>query len=170
MKPSEPRILIIGAGITGCKYSPSAVVSKYYRGDIIVHLLHKQPADLPVIFQCSNDLEPAVILAQALKQHDILFTVFERDPSVSARGRGWGLTINWSLDAFVSLLPQHLLERLPETYVNPGATEKGENGNFLFFDLRSGEARWKTPPSKRIRVSRERLRALLLEGLDVQVS
>ena len=61
------------------------------------------------------------------------------------------------------------MDRLPEAYVNPSATEKGENGHFLFFDLRSGEARWKVPPSKRIRVSRERLRALLLEGLDVQV-
>lgn len=126
VKPSEPRVLIIGAGITG------------------------------------------LILAQALKQHDIPFTVYERDPSVSARGRGWGLTIHWSLDAFVSLLPQHLVDRLPEAYVNPSATEKGENGHFLFYDLRSGEARWKVPPSKRIRVSRERLRALLLEGLDVQ--
>ena len=26
VKPSGPRILIIGAGITGCKYSPPAVV------------------------------------------------------------------------------------------------------------------------------------------------
>ena len=48
VKPSEPHILIIGAGITGRKYSLSAVVSKYHWGDIIVHLLHKQPADLPV--------------------------------------------------------------------------------------------------------------------------
>ena len=137
-----------------------------------MHLLHKQPTErsiCSVIFDCNNDLEAAVILAQALKQHDILFTVFERDPCVSARGRGWGLTIHWSLDAFVSLLPQHLVDKLPEAYVNPSATEKGENGHFLFFDLRSGEARWKVPPSKRIRVSRERLRALLLEGLDVQV-
>ena len=171
VKPSEPRILIIGAGITGRKYSPSAVVfqilsGRHYRA-FALQAASRSP---PVIFQCNNDLEPAVILAQALKQHDIPFTVFERDPSVSARGRGWGLTIHWSLDDFVSLLPQHLLDRLPETYVNPSATERGENGNFIFFDLRSGEARWKTPPSKRIRVSRERLRALLLEGLDVQVS
>lgn len=110
-----------------------------------------------------------LVLAQALKEHDVAFTVFERDADVSARGRGWGLTIHWSLDTFVSLLPQHIVERLPETYVDPEASKRGENGNFLFFDLRSGDARWKVPPNKRIRVSRERLRALLLEGLDVQV-
>lgn len=110
------------------------------------------------------------VLGQALKRHDVPFSIFERDPSVSARGRGWGLTVQWALDTLLSLLPQHIVDRLPEAYVDPEASKKGENGNFLFFDLRSGETRWKVPPSKRIRVSRERLRALLLEGLDVQVS
>lgn len=125
---SRPKLLIIGAGITG------------------------------------------LILGQALKRCDIAFSIFERDPSISARGRGWGLTIHWALDALISLLPRPIVDRLPETYVDHEASKKGENGNFLFFDLRSGEARWKVPPNKRIRVSRERLRALLSEGLDVQVS
>ena len=111
-----------------------------------------------------------LVLAQALKKNGIAFTVFERDAHVAARGRGWGLTIHWSLDTFLSLLPQSIIDKLPEVYVDPEASKKGENGNFLFFDLRSGETRWQVPPSKRIRVSRERLRALLLEGLDVQVS
>ncbi|KAL8826377.1 MAG: hypothetical protein Q9170_007427 [Blastenia crenularia] len=111
-----------------------------------------------------------LVLAQALKKHGIAFTVFERDPDVSARGRGWGLTIHWSLDTFISLLPQRIVDKLPQTYVDPEASKRGENGNFLFFDLRSGETRWKVPPNKRIRVSRERLRALLLEGLNVQWS
>ncbi|KAL8913331.1 MAG: hypothetical protein Q9171_001808 [Xanthocarpia ochracea] len=111
-----------------------------------------------------------LVLAQALKKHGVAFEIFERDPDVAARGRGWGLTIHWSLDTFLSLLPQHIVDKLPQVYVDPEASKSGENGNFLFFDLRSGETRWKVPPNKRIRVSRERLRALLLEGLDVQWS
>lgn len=110
-----------------------------------------------------------LVLAQALKKHGIAFTIFERDAHVAARGRGWGLTIHWSLDTFLSLLPQHIIDQLPQVYVDPEASKRGENGNFLFFDLRSGETRWQVPPTKRIRVSRERLRALMLEGLDVQV-
>ena len=110
-----------------------------------------------------------LVLAQALKKNSIRFTVFERDPNAFYRGRGWGLTIHWSLDAFISLLPQHLVDRLPEVYVDPAASKNGENGNFPFYDLKTGEARWKVPPAKRMRVSRERMRALLLEGLDVQV-
>ena len=108
-------------------------------------------------------------LAQALKKHGISCTVFERDPNVSARGRGWGLTIHWSLDTFLSLLPKHIVDRLPEIYVNPEASKQGGIGHFPFLDLRSGETRWTMPTIRRIRVSRERLRALLLEGLDVQV-
>ncbi|KAL8779029.1 MAG: hypothetical protein Q9213_007144 [Squamulea squamosa] len=111
-----------------------------------------------------------LVLAQALKKHGVGFAVFERDSDVAARGRGWGLTIHWSLDTFLSLLPQHIIDKLPQVYVDPEASKRGENGNFLFLDLRSGKTRWKVPPNKRIRVSRERLRALLLEGVDVQWS
>ncbi len=110
-----------------------------------------------------------LVLGQALKKHGIPFAIFERDHNVAARGRGWGLTIHWGLQTFLSLLPQHLVDRLPEAFVDPEAHKRGENGNFLFFDLQSGEARWKVPPSERMRMSRERLRALLLDGLDVQV-
>lgn len=69
----------------------------------------------------------------------------------------------------MSLLPQDLVDKLPETYVNPEAAQRGEDGNFLFFDLRAGERKWSVPPNKRIRVSRQRLTRLLLQGIDVQV-
>ena len=110
-----------------------------------------------------------LILGQALKKHSVPYTLYERDATVSARGRGWGLTIHWSLDTLINLLPQHIVERLPEAYVDPEASKKGENGNFLFFDLRIGETRWKVPPNARIRVSRERLRSILLDGLTIEV-
>lgn len=69
----------------------------------------------------------------------------------------------------MSLLLQHIVERLHEAFVDPEASKRGENGNSLFFDLRSGETRWKVPPNARIRVSRERLRSILLERLDFEV-
>ena len=108
-------------------------------------------------------------LAQALKSHGIHFTIFERDPEYSYRGRGWGLTIHWALDTFLSLLPQSIIDRLPESYVDPVAVAEGEKANFLFFDLKRGEARWQVPSARRIRVSRERLLRLLMDGVDVKV-
>ena len=109
-------------------------------------------------------------LAQALLKEGIPFQIVEQDDSLLSRGAGWGLTIHWALPAFLDLLPQELQERLPETYVNKEAVNKGEIGNFAFYDLNSGEVRWKVPPNKRIRVSRERLMKLLMSGIDVKAS
>jgi len=97
------------------------------------------------------------------------FTIYEKDPDPAYRGTGWGLTIHWALSDFESLIPRYLLDRLPETFVDAEAVERGEIGNFLLFDLQTGEEKYRVPPSKRIRVSRERLRALLMDGLDIQV-
>jgi 2-polyprenyl-6-methoxyphenol hydroxylase-like FAD-dependent oxidoreductase len=97
------------------------------------------------------------------------FSVFERDPTPSFRSAGWGLTIHWALNDFISLLPQYLVDRLPETFVNPDAVERGETGNFLLYDLQTGQEKYRVPPNKRIRVSRERLKGLLMDALDIQV-
>jgi 2-polyprenyl-6-methoxyphenol hydroxylase-like FAD-dependent oxidoreductase len=118
-----------------------------------------------------------LLLAQSLrKRHSTSpliptprFSLFERDPTPSYRGARWGLTIHWALEDFVSLLPQDLVDRLPETFVDATAVERGEAGNFLLYDLQTGEEKYRVPPNKRIRVSRERLRALLMDGLDVKV-
>ena len=69
----------------------------------------------------------------------------------------------------MSLLPQYLIDRLPETFADAEAVKRGETGHFLLFDLQTGEEKLRVPPSKRIRVSRERLRGLLMDGLDIQV-
>lgn len=107
-------------------------------------------------------------LAQACRKQQIPYRIFERDASATHRSAGWGLTLNWALPTFRDLLPDDILERLPETYVNKEAVEAGERGSFTFFDLSSGEAKWNVPASERIRVSRERLRKLMLSGLDVE--
>lgn len=109
-------------------------------------------------------------LAQALKKSSIPFTIFERDPTSSHRGKGWGLTIHWGLDTFLSLLPQNIIDRLDETFVDPDAVARGENGKFLLFDLATGEAKWQVTAARRMRLSRERLRTLLMDGIDIQVS
>ena len=109
-------------------------------------------------------------LAQALrKRHPGLkTTVYERDANASTRGAGWGLTIHWALAAFQELLPSELLERLEETFVDPVAARLGD-GSFTFLDLRTGQKRWCVPPGRRIRVRRESLRRLLMEGVDIKV-
>ena len=107
-------------------------------------------------------------LAQACRKQSIPYRLFERDGSPLHRSAGWGLTLNFALPHFRSLVPEDILRRLPETYVNRDAVEAGEKGTFTFFDLSTGEAKWKVPATERIRVSRDRLRALMLTGLDIE--
>lgn len=113
-----------------------------------------------------------LLLAQQLHQLKISFQIFDRDSSFTARGSGWGLTLHWSLPALRELLPEHLLSRLRETYVDREAVERGEDSTFPFFDLTTGERKGGVPQAgenQRIRVSRERLRYLLATDIDIQV-
>lgn len=113
-----------------------------------------------------------LILAQQLRKSGVPFQVFERDTDFSTRGVGWGLTLHWSLPSLRDLLPGDLIERLPETYVDYAAARRGVNSLFPFYDLSTGELKGASPAapeSHRIRVSREKLRRLLSEGIDIQV-
>lgn len=126
--------------------------------------------DLPVLIIGAGI--SGLLLAQQLCRLHIPFKIFERDTSFTARGAGWGLTLHWSLPALRELLPEHLLPRLRDTYVDLGAVERGEDSTFPFFDLTTGERKGGVPQSgenQRIRVSREKLRQLLATDIDIQV-
>ncbi|KAL2127911.1 hypothetical protein VTI74DRAFT_9999 [Chaetomium olivicolor] len=113
-----------------------------------------------------------LLLAQHLRKTGAHpFRIFERDDGLATRGLGWGLTLHWSLPALRSLLPEDLVARLPEAYVDRKAVEEGRASQFPFFDLSTGELKAKTPTapeSQRIRVTRDRFRRLLSEGLKIE--
>ena len=113
-----------------------------------------------------------LILAQRLQQEGVPFRLFERDGDLATRGVGWGLTLHWSLPAFRELLSEHLVQRLPDAYVDRKAVEEGALSTFPFFDLSTGELKSttpKAPESQRIRVTRDRLRQLLATDLNIEV-
>jgi 2-polyprenyl-6-methoxyphenol hydroxylase-like FAD-dependent oxidoreductase len=111
-----------------------------------------------------------LLLAQALKKHGVPLSIYERDPNPTHRGKGWGVTIHWALESLFNLLPQHLINRLPEAYVDPEAMRNGENGQFLFFDLLTGKPLWQVPPRKRIRLAHQKFRRLLMNDVDINAS
>lgn len=114
-----------------------------------------------------------LVLAQYLQKEQVPFHIFERDTDLETRGVGWGLTLHWSLPALRKLLPDKLVARLPEAYVDRAAVQSGDVSRFPFFDLSTGELITQSPALpewQRIRVSRQKLRELLATGLDIQVS
>ncbi|KAL7924888.1 hypothetical protein ACQKWADRAFT_286263 [Trichoderma austrokoningii] len=113
-----------------------------------------------------------LLLAQHLKREGVPFRIFERDGDMAARGAGWGLTLHWSLTALQSLLPAGLARRIcDESSVDRWADRRGEASRFPFFNLVSGELQTQTPgavKSARVRVTRERLKRMLAEGIDIE--
>lgn len=127
--------------------------------------------DLPVLIIGAGI--SGLLLAQQLRQLNIPFHIFERDNHFTTRGSGWGLTLHWSLDALRELLPEDLLSRLSDTYVDRAAVERNEDSTFPFFDLSTGEKKGAVPRAgehDRIRVSREKLRQLLATGIHIKVN
>jgi len=113
-----------------------------------------------------------LLLAQHLKQRGVPYRIFERDLDPDYRGLGWGLTLHWSLPALRKLLGEELFARMPESYVNRLAVERGECSRFPFYDLATGELIAAVPDATeadRVRVTRARFRKLLGEGVDVEV-
>ncbi|PYH71815.1 FAD-dependent oxidoreductase [Aspergillus vadensis CBS 113365] len=123
-------------------------------------------ADLPVLIVGAGI--SGLLLAQHLQKIGVPYKIFERDAAIDARSGGWGLTLHWALPALRELLPDDLVQRLPEAYVNKAAAARGDTGRFSFFDLKTGSALYSVPAAERIRVSRVRLRQLVATGLDVQ--
>ncbi|KAF9894472.1 hypothetical protein FE257_007975 [Aspergillus nanangensis] len=107
-------------------------------------------------------------LGQALKQKNIPFEIYERDPNPDARGQGWAITLHWALEYIQQILPEDTLTRIQAVQVDP-AVAQHDNGNFLFINLATGEPKFKIPPSVRWRVNREKTRKALLHGIDAHV-
>lgn len=125
-------------------------------------------SDLPVLIVGAGI--SGLVLAQHLQQLGVRFEIFDRDSAIDARSGGWGLTLHWALPVLRDLLPDRLVKRFPETFVNKDASSRGDVGSFQFFNLKTGEALYSVPAEERIRVNRGRLRELLTSGIDIHVS
>ncbi|KAL4758314.1 FAD-dependent oxidoreductase [Aspergillus foveolatus] len=107
-------------------------------------------------------------LGQALKQKNIPFVIYERDPHPDSRVQGWAITLHWALQYIEALVPSETLQRIQDAQVDPDVA-RNDNGNFLFINLATGEPKFKIPPSKRWRVNREKMRRALLAGIEEHV-
>lgn len=113
-----------------------------------------------------------LLLAQHFRKEGVAFRVFERDGDLETRSVGWGLTLHWSLEALRSILPDDLVAKIPDAYVDRLAVKRGESSAFPFYDLSTGERKFESPrapESQRIRVTRVRLRKLLATGINIEV-
>ena len=129
------------------------------------------PTQLPVIIIGAGVI--GLTLAQACQKKNIPFRIFDRDDAASLpqhRTAGKGLTEGWPLSVLEDALPDDLVSRLSECYANRGGAHFGEEDRCNLFFLNPGETEEITSSSKRIRLSQEKFRSLLLTGMEVQCS
>lgn len=107
-------------------------------------------------------------LAHGLKKAGIPFEIYERDIDVDAREQGWAITLHWVLPFLEKLLEPEVYRGLDSIQVDP-EVGRNDTGNFLFINLATEEAKFRIPPNGRRRVGREKMRKLLLEGVEEHV-
>lgn len=121
----------------------------------------------------SKDRKPVLIigagivgltLAHGLLKAGIPFLIFERDAHTSARGQGWAITLHWALPFLREMLSPDTLAGVESVQVDPEAGRRGL-GKFVFLNLETLEPKFLIPPGDRRRVSREKMRRVLLAGV-----
>ncbi|EXJ93752.1 hypothetical protein A1O1_02145 [Capronia coronata CBS 617.96] len=106
-------------------------------------------------------------IAQGCRENGIPFTIFERDAYDGERSQGWALTLHWCLDQMEKTIGPERADSLPSAQVT--TLDGDDKGNFLFLDARNCEAKYRIPPTKRrLRLHRQKLRDVLVSGLDLQ--
>lgn len=93
--------------------------------------------------------------------------VYERDEQNAARRRDWNMGLHWAAPTLQSMIPDSLFSRIQTTQTDPHTPTKDVE-NLRFINGRTGEIIGQAPVEKFYRLRRSKIRALLLEGLDVK--
>ena len=126
MPAANPKIAVIGAGLTGL---------------LVAHGLQKNGFDV---------------------------AIYDRDASVDARPRDWTIVLHWALPVMQSLLPAPLVAKLSHAICNPDLAFDASVETLAVYNGVTGDKLFASPMPGSRRISRQRLRQVLVEGLDVQ--
>ncbi|PMD29619.1 FAD/NAD(P)-binding domain-containing protein [Hyaloscypha variabilis F] len=107
-----------------------------------------------------------LLIAQGLKKAGVGYTIFDAETPGISRRREWTLGIHWSIPILENLLPTDLAARLSEAETNPGFVA-GLDHTIQLYNSQTGEVLKTIPTPKLRRVSRKKLRALCMEGVEV---
>ncbi|KAK0652692.1 putative monooxygenase [Cercophora newfieldiana] len=109
-----------------------------------------------------------LLTAHGLKKAGFNVTVYDAETSLNARPRDWTIVLHWALPTFKKLLPPHILDNLPQAICNPNLDFTPEVECLPAINGKTGGPLFTSPMPGSRRVSRQRLRKVLAEGIDVQ--
>ena len=109
-----------------------------------------------------------LLIAQRLKSLGIKCTVFERENYLNERARDWSFGIYWAQDWLKECLSDSLHARLNTAQVDPSRSP-GSLDSLRILNGKTAEELIALPTPNVYRLRRSSFRALLAEGVDVQV-
>lgn len=112
---------------------------------------------------------PYLITRSDSKQLNIKCTVYEREKYLNQRLRDWNFGIYHAQAPLGECLPDHLNQKLNTAFVNPNRG-LSEEDKLTMLNAQTGELLMRMPTPNVIRLARSKFRALVAEGLDIQVS
>ncbi|OOQ88356.1 putative monooxygenase [Penicillium brasilianum] len=105
-------------------------------------------------------------LAHGLKKAGIPFLIFEKDES-PIRKRNWSMGLHWGFEPLEYLVPADVLSQVKDAQVDPHVATK-DSDRLPLINGQTGELITEIKSSKFYRFRRDKFRAMLLQGLDVQ--
>jgi len=109
-----------------------------------------------------------LLTAHGLRKRGFQVAVFDRESGLDARSRDWTIVLHWALPTFKKLLPEDIVSRLDSAICNPHLEFTEDVECLPCANGKTGELIFKSPMPGSRRISRQRLRKLIAEGVDVQ--
>lgn len=94
--------------------------------------------------------------------------VFEQEVSIDARPRDWTMLVHWAMPIFEKLVPKDILAGLSKTVCNPHLEFDGEVESLPCYNGLTGDLLFRSPTPGARRVSRQALRRLLAQRVDIR--
>ncbi|CAK7233866.1 hypothetical protein SBRCBS47491_008756 [Sporothrix bragantina] len=109
-----------------------------------------------------------LLAAHGLKKNGFDVVIFDGEAHIDARPRDWTIVLHWALPVMQALLPDDVAAKLPRSICNPDLEFDANAESFPVYNGITGDLMFASPMPGSRRISRQRLRAVLAEGIDIQ--
>lgn len=106
--------------------------------------------------------------APCTQQNGFDVAIFDGEAHIDARPRDWTIVLHWALPVMQALLPDDVAAKLPRAICNPNLAFDANAESFPVYNGVTGDLMFTSPMPGSRRISRQRLRSVLAEGLDIQ--
>ncbi|ERS97375.1 hypothetical protein HMPREF1624_06707 [Sporothrix schenckii ATCC 58251] len=109
-----------------------------------------------------------LLAAHGLKKNGFDVAIFDSETHIDARPRDWTIVLHWALPVMQALLPDDVAAKLPRAICNPNLEFDTNAESFPVYNGVTGALMFASPMPGSRRISRQRLRSVLAEGLEIQ--